>query len=106
MPRKSNMIGFGAAAALAAVLTLAGGVTHSRAASRRSESTATVASMLSTKGTTAWVEQSLAGTRTLTGQVPVAVSQNVATYVHAHPADAQLKLRFALPIRDKASSTR
>jgi photosystem II stability/assembly factor-like uncharacterized protein len=47
--------------------------------------------------------RALAGDVTLTGHVPVTVASGKATLLHAHAANARIKLSFGFPIRNKAA---
>jgi photosystem II stability/assembly factor-like uncharacterized protein len=88
-------------AALAVVAVL--GLTRStRGHETATAATSTVDGVISSTAASAWPERELRGTAELTGQVPLTVSSGRAKLLGRHPSGAELKLRFALPIRDRA----
>jgi photosystem II stability/assembly factor-like uncharacterized protein len=61
------------------------------------------AAAASTKAIRRWAQDGATGNVTLTGQVPLAVAHGAAAYVRPHPLQAQIKVNFGLPLRDRAS---
>src|SRR5215470_8317539 len=92
-----------AAVAVGALVTLGVlGLTRSTQTQHQTTAATPVDRIVSSTGSTAWPERELRGSTVLTGQVPVTVADGKAKLVGSHPGNAQLKLRFSLPIRDKA----
>ena len=101
--RVSRTLGGSAVAALAvagiAVLAVFG-LTRSTQANT-TKATSPVERIAASTGA-AWPERELRGSTVLTGQVPLAVASGKAKLVGSHAGNAQLKLRFGLPIHDQA----
>ena len=62
--------------------------------------TATRSARTSTRA--AWPTRSAKGDTTLRGQVPLVVSSKTAAYLRPHARNAEVRLNFSLPLRDRA----
>src|SRR4051812_6743941 len=89
--------------AVGAVATLGGSSSRGPAAAKATAAPA-LASFATTPTTAnGWRERNRQGNVTLTGQVPLVVSDHVAPQLRHHAPQAELKVNFALPLRDKRS---